>query len=66
MTALTIDYNEVRAMLGTVVTDGSNEYVVSDYKMGADAYELWCKNRQQFFYTSYRGMQCFKVISGTV
>jgi hypothetical protein len=61
----TIDYNKVREMLGTVVTDGSNEYVVSDYKMKCDAYELWCKNRQQFYFTSYNGLHnCFRVISG--
>lgn len=65
MAIVQIDYNKVREMLGTVVTDGSHIYVVSDYKMGCDAYELWCKTRQQFYFTSYRGLHsCYTVISG--
>jgi hypothetical protein len=64
MATLTIDYNQIRQMLGTVVTDYSNEYVVADYKMSSDVYVLWCKTRQEFYYTSYRGMECFHVISG--
>ena len=64
MATLTIDYNQIRQMLGTVVTDYSNEYVVADYKMSSDMYVLWCKTLQEFYYTSYRGMECFHVISG--
>lgn len=65
--ATAIDYNQVREMLGTVVTDGYWEYVVADYKMGCDAYELWCKSRQRFYFTSYRALhELYTVISGTV
>lgn len=62
-----IDYNKVRQMLGTVVTDGYWEYVVSDYKIGCDAYELWCKSRQRFYFTGYNALhELYTVISGTV
>lgn len=60
-----IDYNKVRQMLGVVVTDGYYEYVVSDYKMGCDAYELWCKSRGAYYYTGHNTFDIlFKVISG--
>ena len=59
MTATKINYNKVREMLGVVVTDGCYDYVVSDYKMGCDAYELWCKNTQKFYFTSYNGLHEF-------
>ena len=52
-------------MLGVVVTDGYYDYVVADYKMGCDAYQLWCKTRQAFYYTGYNALhQLFDVISG--
>jgi hypothetical protein len=66
MSAITteIDYNKVRQMLGVVVTDGYYEYVVSDYKMGCDAYKLWCKSRQGYYYTGHNTFDIlFKVIS---
>jgi hypothetical protein len=64
-TVATIDYNKVRTMLGVVVTDGYYDYVVADYKMGCDAYQLWCKSRQAFYYTGYNALhQLFTVISG--
>jgi regulation of enolase protein 1 (concanavalin A-like superfamily) len=60
-----IDYNKVREMLGVVITDGYYDYVVADYKMGCDAYQLWCKSRQTFYYTGYNALhQLFEVISG--
>lgn len=60
-----IDYSKVRGLLGTVVTDGEHEYVVSDFKMRDEMYEMWCKDRQQFYYTGYNAThQLFTVISG--
>jgi hypothetical protein len=48
-----IDYNLIKEQIGTVVTDGYWNYVVSDYKLGCDAYYLFCKSRQTFYYTEY-------------
>ena len=65
MATATIDYNKVREMLGLVVSDGYYEYVVGDYKMGCEAYELWCKTRQRYYFTSYSALtNLFEVISG--
>jgi hypothetical protein len=64
-TTTTIDYNKVREMLGVVVTDGYYEYVVSDYKMGCEAFQLWCKSRQAYYYTGHDALDIlFEVVSG--
>ena len=59
-----IDYNQVRKMFGKVVSDGTHTYNVSDYSMGCDAYKLWCNDRQQLFYTSYKGVHQLMEIVG--
>ena len=59
-----IDYNQVRKMFGKVVSDGTHTYNISDYMMGCDAYKLWCNDRQQFFYTSYKGVHQLMEIVG--
>ena len=48
-----MDYNKIKEQIGTVVSDGYWEYVVADYKLGCDAYYLFCKSRQAFYYTEY-------------
>ena len=48
-----VDYNRIKEQIGTVVSDGYWEYVVADYKLGCDAYYLFCKSRQAFYYTEY-------------
>ena len=61
--ATAIDYNKVREMLGVVVTDGYYDYVVADFKMGCEAYQLWCKSRQAFYYTDVNALhQLFEVV----
>lgn len=61
--ATAIDYNKIRAMLGVVVTDGYYDYVVADFKMGCEAYKLWCKSRQAFYYTGVNALhQLFEVV----
>jgi hypothetical protein len=60
-----IDYNKIRDMLGLVVTDGHYQYVVVDFKMGCEVYELWCKTRKAVYYTGPNALhQLFEVISG--
>jgi hypothetical protein len=60
-----VNYNLIKQQIGTVVTDGYWEYVVADYKMGCDAYYLWCKNRQAFYYTDYNAFnRLYQQISG--
>ncbi len=60
-----VNYNKIKEQIGTVVTDGYWEYVVADYKMGCDAYYLWCKNRQAFYYTDYNAFnRLYTQISG--
>jgi hypothetical protein len=60
-----LDYNKIRDMLGLVVTDGQYQYVVVDFKMGCEVYELWCKSRQASYYTGPEALhQLFEVISG--
>ena len=60
-----IDYNKIRNMLGLVVTDGEHQYVVVDFKMGCEVYELWCKTRKAVYYTGPNALhQLFEVISG--
>jgi hypothetical protein len=65
MNTTQIDYKQIKEQIGTVVTDGNWEYVVADYKMGCDAYYLWCKSRQAFYYTEYNAFNTFyQQISG--
>ena len=63
--ATKIDYNQVREMLGTVITDGCHEYVVADYSMSNEMYKCWCKSRQKFYYMGVSAIPAlFQVISG--
>lgn len=62
-----IDYLKIRDMIGTVVTDGEYEYVISDFMISRDAYQMWCKTRQQFYFTGYHALHVhglFAVVSG--
>jgi hypothetical protein len=60
-----VNYNLIKEQIGTVVTDGVSEYVVSDYKLGCDAYQLWDKEDQQFYYTDYNAFNAlYTQISG--
>jgi hypothetical protein len=60
-----VDYNLIKQQIGTVVTDGYWDYVVVDYKLGCDAYYLWCKSRQAFYYTDYNAFNAlYQQISG--
>jgi hypothetical protein len=60
-----VNYNLIKEQIGTVVTDGYWEYVVADYKMGCDAYYLWDKEDQQFYYTDYNAFnRLYTQISG--
>ena len=65
MNTTQIDYKQIKEQIGTVVTDGYWDYVVADYKLGCDAYYLWCKSRQSFYYTDYNAFNTFyQQISG--
>lgn len=65
-TTTKIDYNKVRSMIGTVVSDGTYNYVVADYSMNKDMYQIWCTHRQVYFFASYNGLHaCYDVVSGT-
>jgi len=61
-----VNYNLIKQQIGTVVIDNnSRQYVVSDYKIGCDAYQLWDKEEQQYCYTDYNAFNTFyKQISG--
>jgi hypothetical protein len=60
-----VNYNLIKQQIGTVVTDGVSEYVVYDYKLGCDAYQLWDKEDQQFYYTDYNAFNAlYTQISG--
>ena len=60
-----VDYNRIKEQIGTVVTDGYWDYIVADYKLGCDAYYLWCKSRQAFYYTDYNAFNAlYQQISG--
>ena len=60
-----VDYNLIKEQLGTVVTDGTNEYVVYDFKIGCAAYQLWDKKDQEFYYTDYNAFNTlYQQISG--
>jgi hypothetical protein len=60
-----VNYNLIKQQIGTVVTDGVSEYVVADYKLGCDAYQLWDKEDQQFYYTDYNAFNAlYTQISG--
>ncbi len=61
-----VDYNLIKQQIGTVVIDNNfKQYVVSDYKLGCDAYQLWDKEDQQFYYTDYNAFNAlYTQISG--
>jgi len=63
---VTPDYAKIKEQIGTVVVDTYfRQYVVSDYKMGCDAYELWDKEEQKFYYTDYNAFNAlYTQISG--
>ena len=63
-----VNYNLIKQQIGTVVIDNnSREYVVYDYKLGCDAYQLWDKEEQQYYYTDYNAFNTFyKQISGWI
>ena len=66
MTETMIDYNKVKQQLGTVVIDNNwNEFVVYDFKIGCDAYQLWDKKEQKYYYTDYNAFNTlYTQISG--
>ena len=61
-----INYNLIKEQIGTVVIDTQlQEYVVSDYKLGCDAYQLWDKEEQKYYYTDYNAFnKLYTQISG--
>jgi hypothetical protein len=64
-TQTNVNYNLIKSQIGTVVTDGYWDYIVADYKLGCDAYYLWCKSRQAFYYTDYNAFNAlYQQISG--
>jgi hypothetical protein len=55
-----VNYNLIKQQIGTVVIDSNfKQYVVYDYKLGCDAYQLWDKEDQQFYYTDYNAFNKF-------
>lgn len=63
-TTTKVDYNQVKEMFDKVVTDGRWTYNVSDYKMGCDAYYLWCHEDQNFYYTDYTAFHALYEVIG--
>ena len=61
-----VNYNLIKQQIGTVVIDSNfKQYVVADYKIGCDAYYLWDKEDQQFYYTDYNAFnRLYTQISG--
>jgi hypothetical protein len=61
-----VNYNLIKQQIGTVVIDSNfKQYVVYDYKLGCDAYQLWDKEDQQFYYTDYNAFnRLYTQISG--
>jgi hypothetical protein len=61
-----VNYNLIKSQIGTVVVDTDfKEYVVSDYKLGCDAYQLWDKEEQKYYYTDYNAFnELYQQISG--
>jgi len=61
-----VNYNKIKQQIGTVVVDTNfKQYVVSDYKLGCDAYQLWDKEDQQYYYTDYNAFNAlYRQISG--
>ena len=66
MNNTSIDYNLIKSQIGTVVVDTDfRQYVVSDYKLGCDAYQLWDKEEQKFYFTDYNAFNAlYTQISG--
>jgi hypothetical protein len=61
-----VNYNLIKSQIGTVVVDTNfRQYVVSDYKLGCDAYQLWDKKEQKYYYTDYNAFNAlYTQISG--
>lgn len=60
-----IDYAKVDATIGLVVSDGREQYIVTDYILSMDVYQLWAKADHCFYYTSYHALHAlYDVISG--
>jgi hypothetical protein len=64
--AAKIDYNQIREMIGTVISDGTREYVLADYSMGNEMFQAWCKDRQRFYNIGPSAIgQLFTIVSGS-
>ena len=65
-TQTNVNYNLIKEQIGTVVIDTNfRQYIVSDYKIGRDAYQLWDKEEQQYYYTDYNAFNAlYTQISG--
>jgi hypothetical protein len=65
-TQTNVNYNLIKSQIGTVVVDTNfKQYVVSDYKLGCDAYQLWDKKEQKYYYTDYNAFnELYTQISG--
>lgn len=63
---LKVDLDAMREAIGTVVSDGSHEYVVVDYSLANDTVKLWCKQRQTFHKVTSRTFDGMLCISGTI
>jgi hypothetical protein len=59
-----INYDMIREILGTVVTDDAYEYVVCDYSFKYNTVELWCKTRQCFYKVTPKTFDSMTCISG--
>lgn len=59
-----INYDMIREILGTVVTDDAYEYVVTDYSFNYNTMELWCKTRQIFVKVTPKTFDSMTCISG--
>ena len=60
-----IDYNMIREVIGTCVSDGCHEYVVSDYSFSYNTMQLWCKTRQIFVKVTPKVFDSMICVSGT-
>lgn len=61
-----INYDLIREIIGTVVTDDAYEYVVCDYSFANNTMELWCKTRQRFYKVTPKAFDSMTCISGTI
>ena len=61
-----VDLDAMREAIGTVVSDGSHEYVVVDYSLANNTVELWCKQRQTFYKVPPKTFDKMLCISGTI